>query len=55
LFSKVKAIDAKHGKFEILLCTGDFFGPISQPGLEGEKEVEQLLEGKLEGKFGLTG
>ncbi|KDQ10585.1 hypothetical protein BOTBODRAFT_178064 [Botryobasidium botryosum FD-172 SS1] len=44
LFSKVKAIDAKHGKFELLLCVGDFFGPEK----DENSEVEKLLEGKLE-------
>ncbi|KAH9928175.1 nuclear protein [Fomitopsis serialis] len=50
LFTKVKALDAKHGKFDLLLCVGDFFGP---PKDEGEAygdddEVVLLLEGKLE-------
>ena len=27
LFTKVKAIDAKHGKFDLVICVGDFFGP----------------------------
>lgn len=48
LFSKVKAINAKHGPFELLLCTGDFFGP---PGAANEsEEVDALLNGKLEGE-----
>ena len=48
MFSKVKAIDAKHGKFELLLCVGDFFGP---DGVEGghEDEVKALLQGEIEG------
>jgi len=45
LFTKVKAIDAKHGKFELLLCNGDFFGPAGDEG-----ELELLLEGKLDGE-----
>lgn len=45
LFSKIKAIDAKHGKFDFVLCTGDFFGP---PGDEGG-DTEKLLSGELEG------
>ncbi|KAG8958921.1 hypothetical protein FRC00_002149 [Tulasnella sp. 408] len=46
LFSKVKTINAKHGPFELLLCTGDFFGP---PGAANEsEEVDALLNGKLE-------
>lgn len=47
LFAKVKAIDAKHGKFEVLLCVGDFFPP---PGTD-EAELESLLDGKLTGAF----
>ncbi|THH28827.1 hypothetical protein EUX98_g5363 [Antrodiella citrinella] len=51
LFSKVKAIDAKHGKFDLVLCTGDFFGPpkVDEEYGEGD-EVMQLLEGLLEGE-----
>ncbi|TCD60562.1 hypothetical protein EIP91_009865 [Steccherinum ochraceum] len=49
LFAKVKAIDAKHGKFDLVLCTGDFFGPPKVGEEYGEEdEVIQLLEGKLE-------
>lgn len=43
----MKAIDAKHGKFEMLLCVGDFFPP---PGTD-EAELDSLLDGKLEGTF----
>ena len=52
LFTKVKAIDAKHGKFDLLLCTGDFFGPPKddEPDtITNEDEIVQLLEGHLEG------
>lgn len=51
LFAKVKAIDTKHGKFEFLLCLGDFFGPEDVHAAEGSVDIEmqQLLEGKLEG------
>lgn len=50
LFSKVKAIDAKHGKFDLVLCTGDFFGPPKiDEEYEDEDEVMQLLNGTLEG------
>ncbi|KAI6028559.1 CwfJ C-terminus 1-domain-containing protein-like protein [Pisolithus orientalis] len=28
LFAKIKSIDAKHGKFDYVLCVGDFFGPL---------------------------
>lgn len=50
LFAKIKAIDAKHGKFDFVLCTGDFFGPPpdgedSQPS----SEIVKLLEGEIEG------
>ncbi|KAG9017525.1 hypothetical protein FRB90_000950 [Tulasnella sp. 427] len=46
LFTKVKTINAKHGPFELLLCTGDFFGP---PGAASESdEVDALLNGQLE-------
>lgn len=53
LFAKVKAIDAKHGKFDLVLCTGDFFGPPkSEEDEYGEDDdVTQLLEGKLDGKY----
>ncbi|CAA7271593.1 unnamed protein product [Cyclocybe aegerita] len=45
LFAKVKTIDAKHGKFDLLLCTGDFFGT---PNDEADDEIGQLLGGQLE-------
>ncbi|KAG5354069.1 hypothetical protein C0989_009767 [Termitomyces sp. Mn162] len=46
LFAKIKVIDAKHGKFDLVLCTGDFFGltDVSHP----EDETSQLLAGELE-------
>ncbi|KAI0722410.1 nuclear protein [Fomitopsis betulina] len=50
LFAKVRALDAKHGKFDLLLCVGDFFGhpkDVDEPYSEDD-EVVQLLEGKLE-------
>lgn len=51
LFAKVKAVDAKHGKFDLVLCTGDFFGPKldRENEADGESETNLLLEGKLEG------
>jgi hypothetical protein len=49
LFAKVKAIDAKHGKFDLLLCTGDFFGPPKNEPETDDDEIVQLLEGRLEG------
>lgn len=48
----MKALDAKHGKFDLVLCVGDFFGPPKdedEPYTEDD-EVVQLLEGKLEGR-----
>ncbi|KAL0568073.1 hypothetical protein V5O48_013917 [Marasmius crinis-equi] len=48
LFGKVKAIDAKHGKFDFVLCLGDFFGPIGEQSEGTEDQVAMLLEGKLE-------
>ena len=49
LFLKLKAIDAKHGRFDFALCTGDFFGPPKEDNAE-EDEVRQLLAGNLEGR-----
>jgi hypothetical protein len=51
LFLKIKAIDAKHGKFDLVLCTGDFFGPLKEEWKEGDEgdQVRELLEGRLEG------
>ena len=47
LFAKVKAIDAKHGKFELVICVGDFFGP--SDGEHASKEIDELLRGEIEG------
>jgi hypothetical protein len=41
-FDKIKTIDAKHGKFDFVLCVGDFFGTGK------DDEIQQLLDGKLE-------
>ena len=49
LFAKVNAIDAKHGKFDLLLCTGDFFGPPKDESEANDDEAIQLLEGHIEG------
>ena len=50
LFAKVKAIDAKHGKFDLLICVGDFFGPARDVQVSEENDdISQLLDGKLEG------
>ncbi|KAG8864844.1 hypothetical protein FRB96_003430 [Tulasnella sp. 330] len=46
LFSKVKTMNAKHGPFALLLCVGDFFGPLDQ--VESNEDIGQLLLGKLE-------
>ncbi|KAF8892429.1 CwfJ C-terminus 1-domain-containing protein-like protein [Infundibulicybe gibba] len=48
LFTKIKAIDAKHGKFDFVLCTGDFFGPPVTPDPDEGDEVSMLLAGQLE-------
>jgi hypothetical protein len=49
-FAKVKAIDAKHGKFDLVLAVGDFFGPI-QDGKEPSEEIQDLMDGKMEGEY----
>jgi hypothetical protein len=47
LFDKILAIHNKHGPFELALCIGDFFGPIS---LRTESDdMERLLGGELRG------
>ncbi|KIJ69163.1 hypothetical protein HYDPIDRAFT_164801 [Hydnomerulius pinastri MD-312] len=50
LFSRVKTIDAKHGKFDCVLCVGDFFGPLQEAhaGKDREDEISQLLSGGIE-------
>ncbi|RPD66453.1 nuclear protein [Lentinus tigrinus ALCF2SS1-7] len=50
LFTKIKSIDDKHGKFDLVLCLGDFFGPPKDAAeaYEEDHEVMQLLEGRLE-------
>lgn len=51
IFAKIKAIDAKHGKFGFVLFAGDFFGPLKEPSeAESEDEISQLLDGKIEGE-----
>lgn len=50
LFAKIKAIDAKHGKFDLVLCTGDFFGPTkTAEQYTDEDDTAKLLAGELEG------
>lgn len=51
LFSKIKAIDAKHGKFDLVLCTGDFFGPLKDTtdAAKDDDDISLLLNGSLEG------
>lgn len=41
LFAKIQSIDAKHGKFDFALCTGDFFAAESD-------DLDALLSGVLE-------
>jgi hypothetical protein len=48
LFAKIKAINAKHGKFDLVLCVGDFFGPVREDG-EISEEIKDLLDEKIEG------
>ena len=52
LFAKIKSIDDKHGKFDFVLCLGDFFGPPKDAAeaYEEDHEVMQLLDGRLEGR-----
>jgi hypothetical protein len=40
LFAKIASLSAKHGPFDITLCTGDFFAD--------NAELDDLLGGKLE-------
>jgi hypothetical protein len=47
LFDKMSAIHNKHGPFELALCIGDFFGPLS--GDNDSDEVGRLLGGELRG------
>lgn len=51
LFAKITAIDAKHGKFDFVLCTGDFFGPLKDEENIAEDEIAQLLAGTLQGTW----
>ncbi|KAI0707677.1 nuclear protein [Earliella scabrosa] len=50
LFAKIQSIDAKHGKFDFVLCLGDFFGPPKDAAeaYEEDHEVMELLDGRLE-------
>jgi hypothetical protein len=51
LFAKVTTINAKHGPFDLVLCTGDFFG---QPGTVAERgaiDMKGLLDGTLAGLY----
>jgi hypothetical protein len=50
LFTKVKAIDNKHGKFDLLLCVGDIFGQ-AQDEDSNSSDVDDLLDGKIEGEY----
>lgn len=50
LFAKIKSIDAKHGKFDCVLCVGDFFGPLQDASAHdgAQDEVSQLLNGNIQ-------
>ncbi|KAJ7578407.1 CwfJ C-terminus 1-domain-containing protein-like protein [Mycena floridula] len=37
-------IDAKNGKFDFALCSGDFFGPLDDAG----EQINELLDGQIE-------
>ncbi|KAI0064719.1 hypothetical protein BV25DRAFT_284021 [Artomyces pyxidatus] len=51
LFGKIKTINAKHGKFDLVLCVGDFFGGESPNNEEGSAgDLSQLLSGQLQGR-----
>ncbi|KAJ3406521.1 hypothetical protein HDV05_005964 [Chytridiales sp. JEL 0842] len=43
-FAKASSINSKHGPFDMLLCTGDFFGP---PSTESEAAIKSLLAGEI--------
>ncbi|GJJ12316.1 hypothetical protein Clacol_006557 [Clathrus columnatus] len=47
LCQKIKAIDQKHGKFEIVLASGDFFGPPDNSP-ERVQELNALLNEEIE-------
>lgn len=51
LFTKIKSIDAKHGKFDCVLCVGDFFGPLQAAGADSaaKDELTDLLDGAIPG------
>ena len=49
LLGKIKAINAKHGKFDLVLCLGDFFSTTTQDAEGDEGEALMLLDDKLEG------
>ena len=47
LFDKILAIQSKHGPFEVALCIGDFFGPLSFTN--ESDDIGRLLGGELRG------
>ncbi|KAI0310186.1 nuclear protein [Amylostereum chailletii] len=47
LFVKITAINAKHGKFDLVLCLGDFFGHAKDGEDEGGGDTALLLEDNL--------
>ncbi|KAJ2962797.1 hypothetical protein NQZ79_g2046 [Umbelopsis isabellina] len=50
LFTKAKAINSKHGPFEVLLCTGNFFGPE-----ETTEDLSKLLNNEIDGNIPIPG
>ncbi|KAG9318642.1 nuclear protein [Chiua virens] len=48
LFSRIRSIDAKHGKFDCVLCLGDFFGSLDDTEGDSRNEVAELLNGSLQ-------
>ena len=49
IFAKIDGINTKHGKFDVVLCIGDFFGPVKTDGTTDNPEVAQLLNGDIVG------
>ncbi|KAI6150609.1 CwfJ C-terminus 1-domain-containing protein-like protein [Pisolithus tinctorius] len=46
LFAKIKSIDAKHGKFDYVLCVGDFFGPLQDASAhDGASDECYIMQG----------
>lgn len=45
-FSKITAINAKHGPFDLVLCPGDFFGSRD----DADAAEKALLSGEIKGR-----